>query len=139
MEDLDFGESMPKLNFDLKKIGTIVVAVVVVAALVYLGMGAVNQSAVSMQFEDAKVSVGESTQLKVVVVNTGAEDAKAVNVLVETASTVLTVTEPSRTEAIIGSKATRQLVFTVSVAAAATPGTYKVTAKVNKIDGEEQV
>jgi len=138
MEDLDFGESLPKFNFNIKKIGTVVVALVVVLALIYLALGAVTQAPVSMQFEEPRIKAGESTVLKVVIVNTGEEDAVGVNVLLTASSAVLNVTNPSRTETIIGSRAKRAFEFTVSVNAGATPGTYKLTSIVQNIGDEEQ-
>ncbi|MCK4327002.1 MAG: hypothetical protein KAW41_00840 [Candidatus Diapherotrites archaeon] len=141
MEDLDFGESMsmPKLNFDVKKIGVALVGLIVLFALVYLAMGVLNQPPVSLQFKDTEISPGQATVLTVVVVNTGEEDAAGVTIQIVPESVVLTVTDPVRTEPIIGSKAKREFEFAVTVGPDATPGTYKVTAKVdNLIDGEQE-
>lgn len=142
MESMDFGEEssggMKLPDIKWKPIGIIVLGLVAIGLLGYLALNIVNAVPISMSFEDSKINGGESTTLEVVTVNTGEVDAKDVKIEIIPESDIVTVADPIRTELVMGSKARRNFEFTVSVLESATPGTYKLTAKVSNLGEEDQ-
>ena len=139
MEDLDFGESIQKIDIKLKHLGAGVVAVVVVVALLFLAFSAINQPPISMQFTNPSVAPGGGTVLEVVVVNIADSDASPVSVSLAPESSALMVTNPTRIEPTIGAKARRAFQFPVSVSPTVTRGTYRLTATVTGISEEPLV
>ncbi len=142
MESMDFGEDvtekLPKINW--KPIAVIMVGVIVIGLLSYLALTVVNAAPVAMSFEENEVKPGENTSMKVVVVNTEDFDVEDVTLTILTEkSEVINVVNPSRTEVAMGSKTRREFDFDVNVNNLATPGTYKLTARVEGIGTEEKM
>ena len=131
-------EGLGEISKKWKPIAIVVIGLAVVALLGYAALSVITAPAVSISFEDQSVKAGGSTVLHVAVVNTGESDAKNVVVRVVPESAVVNVTNPQRTELVIGSKAKREFNFQITVSPAATPGTYKITATASNISSGEQ-
>jgi len=126
------------LTRHLRTVGIAAVAVVVLLVLGWLALTTVTQAPISLSFDKQQVKAGESTSLKVTVVNTGETDAKDVMITIVPESAAITVADATRTEATIGSKARREFEFNVNVSSSATPGSYKITSTVTGIGGKAQ-
>ncbi len=139
MEDLRGMPEIGEITKSWKPVAIVIAGLAIVALLGYAALSIATAPAISMSFEDKAVKAGGSTVLDVVVVNTGEADAENVVVQASPESPVVNVTSPQRTELVIGSKAKREFKFPIAVSAAATPGTYKITATASNISNEEQM
>lgn len=140
MEDLrGVSDEIGGVARNWKPIAIVIAGLAVVGLLGYLALSIVTAPAISMSFEDKTVKAGGNTLLDVVVVNTGETDAMNVVVSVTPESAVVGVTNPMRSELVIGSKAKREFKFPITVSSAATPGTYRIMAKASNISNREEV
>lgn len=140
MESIDFSEEfskkIPKVH--LKQVAIIVVGLLVIGILGYLALSVVNAAPISITFDENGIKPGENTTMKVVIVNTEDIDVEDVSLTVEAESTVVTIINPKRTEVTMGSKTRREFEFVVGVIDEATPGTYKLSARVTGIGTGEK-